>query len=182
MKKNIFRSGVAAFALGAVLVSSMGLPAKADTTTNDLLYGAAAAIAALTLYNVEHKQQLANAVEGYLPDGSTVYQDGRVVSRNGQTWYPGNNGQTVACSNQYCTITNSGNNAYGYNGYGNSAYGYNGAGYNNANATRYNNNASATRYNNVAARPYNNRTTYSRSNTISANRNSDRSDQHGHHG
>lgn len=189
MKKNIFRSGVATLVLGAVLVSSMGLPAKADTTTNDLLYGAAAAIAAFTLYNVEHKQQLANAVEGYLPDGSTVYQDGRVVSRNGQTWYPGNIGQTVACSNQYCTITGNGNNAYGYNGYGNSGYGYNGSGYNNANATRYNNNATATRYNNnttrynnVAARPYNNRTTYSRPNTVSANRNSDRGVRHGPHG
>ncbi len=114
MKKNIVRSGVAALALGAVLVSSMGLPAKADTTTNNILYGAAAAIAAFTLYNVEHKQQMANTVEGYLPDGSTVYQDGRVVSRYGQTWYPGNNGQTVACSNQYCTITNNGNGTYGY--------------------------------------------------------------------
>jgi hypothetical protein len=171
MKKNIVRSGVAALALGAVLVSSMGLPAKADTTTNDLLYGAAAAIAAFTLYNVEHKQQLANAVEGYLPDGSTVYQDGRVVSRNGQTWYPGNNGQTVACSNQYCTITNSGNNAYGY-GYGNSGYGYNGSGYNTTNATRYNN---------VATAQYNSRrSTYSRPNAISAIGNSGRRD-HSHH-
>jgi hypothetical protein len=177
MKKNIVRSGLAALALGAVLVSSMGLPAKADTTTNNLLYGAAAAIAAFTLYNVEHKQQLANAVEGYLPDGSTVYQDGRVVSRNGQTWYPGNNGQTVACSNQYCTITNSGNGAYGY-GYGtggssNSGYGYNGSGYNRANATRYNN---------VATAPYSNRrSAYSLPNTASANRNADRHDRRGPH-
>ena len=153
MKKNIVRSGVAALALGAVLISSMGLPAKADTTTNNLLYGAAAAIAAFTLYNVEHRQQLANAVEGYLSDGSTVYQDGRVVSRNGQSWYPGSNGQTVACSNQYCTINNSGNSTYGYSGYGNSGYGYNNSGYTRANATRYNN---------VATTPYgSHRSTYS---------------------
>lgn len=174
MRKNIVRSGVAALALGAVLVSSMGLPAKANTTTNNILYGAAAAIAALTLYNVEHKQQLANTVQGYLPDGSTVYQDGRVVSQNGQTWYPGNNGETVACSNQYCTITNNGNNAYGYNGYGNSSYGYNGSGYNNANTTRYNN---------IATAPYNNRgSTYSRPNTVSANRNTNRRSGNRHHG
>jgi hypothetical protein len=182
MKKNIVRSGVAALVLGAVLVSSMGLPAKADTTTNNLLYGAAAAIAAFTLYNVEHKQQLANAVEGYLSDGSTVYQDGRVVSRNGQTWYPGDNGQTVACSNQYCTINNNGNSTYGTSGYGNSGYGYNGSG---NNGSRYNSGytrTNATRYNNVAAAPYNSRrSTYSQPNTVSADRNSGRRDQRIHH-
>src|SRR5579871_6522873 len=57
MNTTILRSGVGALTLGAVLFSSMVMPAKADTnTTNDILYGAAAAAAALlTLYNVEHK-------------------------------------------------------------------------------------------------------------------------------
>ena len=131
MNKNIVRSGVAALALGAVLVCATGSPAKADTTsTRNILYGAAAAAAAFTLYNVEHKHALATTVQGYLPDGSTVYKDGRVVSQNGQSWYPGNYGQTVACSNQYCTIN--GANGNGYNSGYNYGYGYtNGNGYNN---------------------------------------------------
>lgn len=50
-------------------------------------------------------------MQGYLPDGSTVYRDGRVVSPNGYSWYPGNSGQTVACSDQYCSI-NGANDGY----------------------------------------------------------------------
>lgn len=126
MKATILRSGVAALALGGILASAAALPARADTTTTrNIIYGAAAAGAALTLYNVEHKRQLATTVQGYLPDGSAVYKDGHVVSRNGRTWYPGNYGQTVACSNQYCTINGSGNYGYGYGGYNNAGYGYN---------------------------------------------------------
>lgn len=122
MKVSIFRSGLAALALGGILTSATALPASASTTTTrNIIYGAAAAAAAFTLYNVEHKHQLASTVQGYLPDGSTVYRDGRVVSPNGYSWYPGNNGQTVACSNQYCSI-NGANGNYGY-GYNN---GYNG--------------------------------------------------------
>ena len=126
MKNSILRSVVGALTLGAVLFSSMGSPAKADTnTTNDILYGAAAAAAAFTLYNVEHKHALATTVEGYLPDGSVVYQDGHVVSPNGSSWYPGNNGETVACSNQYCTVNGTNGGYYGYNG----PNGYNNGGY-----------------------------------------------------
>lgn len=139
MKASILRSGVAALALGGILASATALPARADTsTTRNIIYGAAAAAAAFTLYNVEHKHQLATSVQGYLPDGSTVYKDGHVVSQNGQTWYPGNYGETVACSNQYCTISGS-NYGYnnGYNGYGyNNTYSRNGSGYNN---NRYSN-------------------------------------------
>ena len=114
MNKHIVRSGVSALTLGAVLFSATGLPAKAaPTTTQDIIYAATAAAGAFTLYNVEHKHQLATTVQGYLPDGSTVYADGHVVSPNGVSWYPGNSGETVACSNQYCSI--SGSNAYGYN-------------------------------------------------------------------
>ncbi len=130
MKISILRSGVAALALGGVLASATALPASASTnTTRNIIYGAAAAAAAFTLYNVEHKHQLATTVQGYLPDGSTVYADGRVVSPNGYSWYPGNNGETVACSNQYCSINGNNNNGYGYNnngyGYNNNGYGYN---------------------------------------------------------
>jgi hypothetical protein len=97
---------------------------SAQCWSRNLIYGAAAAAAAFTLYNVEHKHALATTVQGYLPDGSTVYKDGHVVSQNGQSWYPGNYGETVACSNQYCSI-NGGNN-YGYNNGG--YYGYNNGG------------------------------------------------------
>ena len=135
MNKHIVRSGVAALTLGAVLFSATGLPAKADpTTTQDIIYAAAAAAGAFTLYNVEHKHQLATTVQGYLPDGSTVYEDGHVVSPNGVSWYPGNSGETVACSNQYCNI--SGGNGYAYNGYGYNN-GYNG--YNNGYNGNYGN-------------------------------------------
>jgi len=140
------RSGVTALALGAVLVSATGLPAKADTTsTRNIIYGAAAAAAAFTLYNVEHKHALATTVQGYLPDGSTVYKDGHVVSQNGQSWYPSNNGETVACSNQYCTISGNNNGNYGYNngGYNNGGYsGYNNGAYNNGSYYNNSNNGS----------------------------------------
>lgn len=129
MKATIFRSALAALALGGILTSVTALPASASTTTTrNIVYGAAAAAAAFTLYNVEHKHQLATTVQGYLPDGSTVYRDGRVVSPNGYSWYPGNSGQTVACSNQYCSI-NGANNGYGYNNGYNNGYGYNSGGY-----------------------------------------------------
>ncbi len=131
MKTQIFRTGLAALTLGAVLVTAAGIPAKADTTTTqDILYGAAAAVAGITLYNVEHKQALASTVEGYLPNGATVYEDGRVVSSNGQSWYPGNSGQSVACSNQYCTINGGNGSYYGYNNGSNNGgyYGYNNSG------------------------------------------------------
>jgi hypothetical protein len=116
MKNTLVRSGVATLALTGMLASTSILPAGAQTTntTRNIIYGVAAAAAVVTLYNVEHKHQLATTVQGYLPDGSTVYEDGRVVSPSGYSWYPGNNGQTVACSNQYCTINGSYNNGYGY--------------------------------------------------------------------
>lgn len=127
MKTTILRSGAAALALSGILAAATAMPASASTTsTRNIIYGAAAAAAAFTLYNVEHKHQLATTVQGYLPDGSTVYKDGHVVSRSGQSWYPGNDGETVACSNQYCTISgqNYGNNGgyYNNNGYYQSSY------------------------------------------------------------
>ncbi|MBV8246032.1 MAG: hypothetical protein JOZ38_08950 [Candidatus Eremiobacteraeota bacterium] len=141
MNKPLIRSTLAALALSAMLVPTLQAPAKADTTT-DILAGAAAVAGILTAVNVEHKHALATTVEGYLPDGSVVYQDGHVVAPNGQSWYPGNYGESVACSNQYCSING---NGYGQNyGYNNPGYnnGYNNPGYNNGyyNNGYYNNN------------------------------------------
>ncbi|MGZ3497557.1 MAG: hypothetical protein ACXWNK_18120 [Vulcanimicrobiaceae bacterium] len=124
MKNNILRPMLASLVVGATLVSATALPAKADSAaTTRLLAGAAAAAAIFTAVNVEHKHQIANTIQGYLPNGSTVYADGHVVSRNGRSWYPGNNGQEIACDgNQQCSITGNRSNNGGYNGnyrYGN---------------------------------------------------------------
>jgi hypothetical protein len=116
MNKNILRSAVAAIVLCGVMTTSYVTPARADTGTTNTIIGVAAGIAAIaTIANVEHKQAVANTVEGYLPDGSTVYQDGHVVSPNGQSWYPGNQGEQIACNNGQCSIY--GNGQYGNNGY-----------------------------------------------------------------
>lgn len=131
MITSIIRSGLAALILSALLIPTMGLPASANTTsTRNLIYGIAAAAAVFTLYNVQHKHALATSIQGYLPDGSVVYKDGHVASPNGQTWYPGNYGETVACNNQYCSISGSNNNRGQY-GYGNGGYnnGSNNGGY-----------------------------------------------------
>ena len=131
MKRSILRSGLAALALTGTIASAAVLPASASTkTTRTIIYGAAAAAAAFTLYNVEHKHQLATTVQGYLPDGSAVYEDGHVVSPNGRSWYPSHYGETVACSNRYCSLNGGSGYGYGYNngynnGYG-SPNGYNG--------------------------------------------------------
>lgn len=144
MNKNIVRSALAALALGATLATSMPAPAMAadgKTTTRNILIGLAAAAGIATAVNVERKNHQANTVQGYLPDGSTVYNDGHVVSVNGQTWYPGNNGQTVACSNQYCTISNGNNTGrYGNYGYGNNGYNGNNR-YSHGNGNGYGRNA-----------------------------------------
>lgn len=129
---SILRSSVAALALAGVTALSVPAPARADgAATTRTIIGAAAAIAGIaTVINVEHKRQQAGQVVGYLSDGSTVYADGRVVSPNGQTWYPGNQGQQIACTGQQCSV------------YSNGQYGYNNTGYNNGYAypNQYNNN------------------------------------------
>lgn len=126
MNTHIFRPALASLVIASMLFAGTFAPAKAATTSTirDILIGAAALAAVATAYNVAHKQQLARTVEGYLPDGSVVYQDGHVVSSNGISWYPGNSGDQVACSNQQCEISGQ-NNGYGYNG----SSGYNRAPY-----------------------------------------------------
>ena len=91
-------------------------PAAADqaAVTRNIILGAAAVTIGVTAANVAHKRAVANSVVGYTPDGSTVYQDGHVVSSGGQSYYPANYGQQVSCNGQYCTI--SGNGYNGYNG------------------------------------------------------------------
>ncbi len=106
-------------ALSTTLALSSMAPAKADgaASTRNIIIGAAALAAGIAIEsNVARKNAAAESVQGYLPDGSTVYQDGRVVNRNGQSYYPGNDGQQVSCNGQSCWITNNGGQA-AYNQY-----------------------------------------------------------------
>ncbi len=107
------------FALtGLALTSTLALstiaPAKADgaASTRNLILGAAALVAGVAIeQNVARKNAQAGSVQGYLPDGSTVYQDGHVVAPNGQSYYPGNDGQQVSCNVQSCWLSNDGSQA-----------------------------------------------------------------------
>lgn len=118
--KHVLTIVLAALVMTTVGVTTMQ-PARADQAakTRNLILGAAALVTGFAVEsNVARKHRLANTIEGYLPDGSTVYADGRVVLPNGQSYYPGNYGQTIACSAGSCYINN-GNQAYnGYGGYG----------------------------------------------------------------
>lgn len=120
-------------------------PALADgaASTRNLILGTAAIVAGAAIEaNVAKKNRQANSVQGYLPNGATVYQNGQVVEPNGRSYYPGNRNQQVACNNQQCYLTQNGSNV-GYNnggsdgGYNNG--GYNNGGYNNGNNGGYNN-------------------------------------------
>jgi hypothetical protein len=116
MKLFTLRSATAALLITAFAFSSSVRPAKADTTST-LLITAAAVAAIATGINVAEKSAKANTVVGYLRNGSVVYADGHVVAPNGQSWYPGNYNQSIACNGQYCSIVNDSYN-YGYtNGY-----------------------------------------------------------------
>jgi len=145
MKQNIVRSMTAALAICAIAVTATMQPAKADgaATTRTIIAGVAAIAAIATVANVEHKDHVANTVQGYLPDGSTVYEDGHVVAPNGYSWYPGNQGQQLACNDMRCTVYGNGydngyNNGYG-NGY-NNGYGNGYHQWDNANNANYTNN------------------------------------------
>lgn len=129
MNFSLLRSATAALALTGIFMTSIAAPARADgAATTRTIIGVAAAVAGIAMaINVEHKHAVANRVVGYLQDGSTVYADGHVVAPNGYSWYPGNQGEQVACNGQYCSITSNGQNGYGYNPYNNN--GYNNGGY-----------------------------------------------------
>ncbi|HEY5257930.1 MAG TPA: hypothetical protein VIJ12_06060 [Candidatus Baltobacteraceae bacterium] len=123
--KNILRSTLATFALIATVLTATAMPAKADgaSSTRTILESIAAVALIATVVNVQHKNAVANTVEGYLNDGSTVYQDGHVMDRNGQSYYPSQYGQAVSCNGSNCYLSaannagyNAGNNS-GNNGY-----------------------------------------------------------------
>ena len=114
MSISTLRAAVAALVIAAVAFTSTVRPARADTTTTILI--TAAAVAALaTGINVASKNAKAHTVVGYLQNGSVVFADGHVLAPNGQSWYPGNYGQGIACNGQYCAIVG-GNVGYGYGG------------------------------------------------------------------
>ena len=131
MRHALWRTGSAALLGGAIALGALSpKPALADgaASTRTIILGAAALVAGIAIEsNVAHKQALANRIVGYLPDGTPVYGDGHLVLANGQTVYPGNYGQTIACSNEQCTISGGNGSVYGYNGgygYPNGGYGY----------------------------------------------------------
>jgi hypothetical protein len=143
MNTTIFRSTLAGLVMCGVLMASIQAPARADgAASTRTIIGAVAAIAAIaTAINVSEKNQAANTIEGYLPDGSAVYEDGHVVTPNGYSWYPGNQGEQIACNGQSCSLYASGryNNSSQYNS-GNGYYNNNGNGYYNNNGNGYYNN------------------------------------------
>jgi hypothetical protein len=123
------RSGVATLIMSSMALGAAMQPARADTTST-LLITAAAVAALMTGINVAEKNAKANQLVGYLPNGSPVYADGHVVARNGQTWYPGNQGENIQCNGGQCFIVgaNMGYGGYGgYPGYGAYPANYGGA-------------------------------------------------------
>jgi hypothetical protein len=116
MKTSTLRTALAALVIAAVAFSSSARPAQANTTST-IVITAAAVAAIATGFNVAEKNAKANTVVGYLRNGSTVFADGHVVAPNGQSWYPGNYGQSIACNGPYCAIVNDTYNSYGGNGY-----------------------------------------------------------------
>ena len=116
MNTSAFRSSLAGLALFGILTTSLAAPALADgaASTRNIIGAAAAIIGIATAVNVSNKNRVANTVEGYLPDGSVVFEDGHVVDRNGNSWYPGNQGEQIACNGQSCDIIGSQYNAEFY--------------------------------------------------------------------
>lgn len=97
------RTVPAALMSALMFVGPGAAPARANTTSTLLLVGAAAALIS-TAINVSNKNRQANTLVGYLSNGDRVYADGHVVTRDGQTYYPGDHGQTLQCQNQRCTV------------------------------------------------------------------------------
>jgi hypothetical protein len=124
MNKNLMRVLGAGLMATTIAFGSTIKPAAADEGTTNTIIAAAAALAiGLTAANVAHKDAVANTVEGYTPYGGTVYEDGHVVLPNGQSYYPGNNGQSISCNGGACAI----GGGYGYgNGYAYGPGGYHG--------------------------------------------------------
>jgi hypothetical protein len=116
---NKLQLTLAALAAAGTLSLTTMAPASADSaaSTRNIILGAAAIAGIAIESNVARKNAQANSISGYLPDGSSVYGDGHVVARNGYSYYPGNNGQTVSCSGQSCSVAyNSNQYSSQYNG------------------------------------------------------------------
>jgi hypothetical protein len=129
---NKLQATLAALAAAGTLSLTTMAPASADqaASTRNIILGAVAIAGIAIEANVAHKNAQANTISGYLPDGSAVYGDGHVVARNGYSYYPGNVGQTVACSDGACSIAYTNANGNGYNANGYNPNGYNPNGYN----------------------------------------------------
>jgi len=121
---NKLQLTLAALAAAGTLSLSTMAPASADqaASTRNIILGAAAIAGIAIEANVAHKKAEANTISGYLPDGSAVYADGQVAARNGYSYYPGNNGQSVTCNNGQCSIAYTNGNPNLYNGYNGAAY------------------------------------------------------------
>jgi flagellar hook assembly protein FlgD len=141
---NKITTSLTAIALAAGFSLAAIAPASADqaaATRNQILGGLALIAGIATAVNVSNKNAAANTVQGYTANGDTVYNDGHVVTGNGQSYYPGNENQSISCSNGNCGIYNS-NNGYSNNGYNGS---YNN-GYSNDRSNGGNNNGGNARW------------------------------------
>jgi hypothetical protein len=125
---------LAATAMFTALGLSTIQPARADgaASTRNIIFGAAALFAGIAIEsNVAHKNAVADTVQGYLPDGATVYEDGHVVNPDGTSYYPSNEGLTVACNDGSCSLNDNGYNTYsagnGHTEFARNGYGYNGS-------------------------------------------------------
>jgi hypothetical protein len=124
---NKLTTSITALALAAGFSFATIAPASADqaaATRNQILGGLALIAGVATAVNVSNKNARANTIQGYTPDGSTVYQDGHVALADGQSYYPGNQNQSISCDNGNCSVYGNGYNGNGYNGNGyNNRYG-----------------------------------------------------------
>ncbi len=121
---NALRTTMAAVLAAATLGLANVQPARADgaASTRNIIIGAAALAAGVAIEaNAAHKNAEANTIQGYLPNGQAVYADGHVSLPNGQSYYPGNYGQTVACNSGACSLSG-GSGYYGNNSGDNASY------------------------------------------------------------
>lgn len=116
LNMSVMRTLVAVVMAATFAFGSTVKPAAADqaAATRNTILGVAAAIAlGVTAANVAHKDAVANTVEGYTPGGATVYGNGLVVEPDGQSYYPGNYGQSISCNGGSCMVSGSGGYGYG---------------------------------------------------------------------
>jgi hypothetical protein len=95
MLQRISKIMLAAAVAAMLAIGPLSRPASASVgSTYTIIESALALIGGIILYNnYEHKRQAANTIVGYTRNGGTVYGDGRIVMPNGETIYPGRNGQ-----------------------------------------------------------------------------------------